>query len=103
MHGKTSLKPEPGLVDFERRPDPGDQHVVIRAIAEGVVPRRQVVQVRIPFNLVKSKTLVRAMEGADDLEPSYPESGEEVPMVSASGRCRGVYYRPGTFRSSAVE
>ena len=38
---------------------------VLREIAEGVVPQRQVVQGRVPFNLMESETLVWVMEDVD--------------------------------------
>ena len=51
---------------------------VLREIAEGIVPQRQVVQGRVPFKLMKSETLVWIMEGVDYLETvGGPDPGPE--------------------------
>lgn len=44
------------------------QAAVIRDIAEGIVPQRQNVTERVPFNLMKSEQLVWVMDGVDCLE-----------------------------------
>ena len=41
---------------------------VIRDIAEGIVPDRQNITGRVPFNLMKSEKLVWIMQGVDYLE-----------------------------------
>ena len=47
---------------------------VLREIAEGIVPQRQVVQGRVPFKLMKSEILVWIMEGVDYLETVVPRT-----------------------------
>ena len=41
---------------------------VIREIAEGIVPKRQNITGRVPFNLMKSETLVWVMQYVDYFE-----------------------------------
>ena len=44
------------------------QSAVIREIAEGVVPQRQNITGRVPFNLMKSETLAWVMQDVHYLE-----------------------------------
>ena len=76
---------------------------VIRDIAEGVVPQRQNIQGRIPFNLMKSETLVWVMQDVDYLETVVRRERRGTSHGLSIKIARGFYYRPGTFRSRAVE
>ena len=79
------------------------QAAVIRDIAEGVIPQRQNITVRVPFNLMKSETLVWVMDGVDYLEVVTRRERRGSSRGLSIRVARGVYYRPGTFRSRSVE
>ena len=79
------------------------QAAVIRDIAEGVVPQRQNIQGRVPFNLMKSEQLVWVMDGVDYLEVVTRRERRGISHGLSIQVARGVYYRPGTFRSRSVE
>ena len=76
---------------------------VIREITEGVVPQRQNIQGKVPFNLMKSEQLVWVMEGVDYLETVVRRENRGSSHGLSIRVARGVYYRPGTFRSRTVE
>ncbi len=76
---------------------------VIRDITEGIVPQRQNIQGRVPFNLMKSETLVWIMEGVDYLETVVRRENRGSSHGLSIRVARGLYYRPSTFRSRAVE
>ena len=76
---------------------------VIRDVAEGIVPDRQNIQGRIPFNLMKSEKLVWVMTGVDYLEVATRRERRGNSHGLSIRVARGVYYRPGTFRSRSVE
>ena len=76
---------------------------VIRDITEGIVPQRQNIQGRIPFNLMKSEQLVWIMEGVDYLETVVRRENRGSSHGLSIRVARGLYYRPSSFRSRAVE
>ncbi len=76
---------------------------VIRDIAEGIVPDRQNINGRVPFNLMKSEKLVWVMQEVDYLEVITRRERWSSPHGLSIRVARGVYYRPGTFRSRSVE
>ena len=76
---------------------------VIRDIAEGIVPDRQSIQGRVPFNLMKSEKLVWLMQDVDYLEVVTRRERRGSSHGLSIRVERGVYYRPGTFRSRSVE
>ena len=76
---------------------------VIREITEGLIPQRQNITGRVPFNLMKSEQLVWVMEGVDYLETIVRRERRGSSHGLSIRVARGVYYRPGTFRSRAVE
>ncbi len=76
---------------------------VIRDIAEGTVPERQNITGRVPFNLMKSENLVWVMTGVDYLEVVTRRERRGSSHGFSIRVARGVYYRPGTFRSRSVE
>ena len=76
---------------------------VIRDITEGIVPQRQNIQGRVPFNLMKSEQLVWIMEGVDYLETVVRRENRGSSHGLSIRVARGLYYRPSTFRSRAVE
>ena len=76
---------------------------VIRDITEGIVPERQNIAGRVPFNLMKSETLVWVMQDVDYLEVVTRRERRGSSHGLSIRVARGVYYRPGTFRSRSVE
>ena len=76
---------------------------VIRDVTEGIVPDRQNIAGRIPFNLMKSEKLVWMMQGVDYLEVVTRRERRGRSHGLSIRVARGVYYRPGTFRSRSVE
>ena len=79
------------------------QSAVIREIAEGVVPQRQNITGRVPFNLMKSETLVWVMQNVDYLEVVTRRERRGSSQGLSFRIARGVYYRPSAFRSRQVE
>ena len=79
------------------------QAAVIREISEGIVPQRQNIAGRVPFNLMKSEQLVWVMDEVDYLETVTWRERCGTSHGLSIRVARGVYYRPGTFRSRAVE
>ena len=70
------------------------QSAVIRDIAEGIVPDRQTITGRVPFNLMKSEKLVWVMQDVDYLETVTRREHQgsshglsiRVPAASTTGR-----------------
>lgn len=79
------------------------QAAVIRDVASGVVPQRQNITGRVPFNLMKSETLVWVMDGVDYLEVVTRRERRGSSHGLSIRVARGFYYRPGVFRSRSVE
>ena len=79
------------------------QAAVIRDITEGIVPQRQNITGRVPFNLMKSETLVWVMQDVDYIEEVTGRERRGSSHGLSIRVARGVYYRPGTFRSRNVE
>ncbi len=76
---------------------------VLRDITEGIVPDRQNISGRVPFNLMKSEKLVWIMNGVDYLEVVTRRERRGSSLGLSTRVARGVYYQPGTFRSRSVE
>ena len=76
---------------------------VIRDITEGIVPQRQNIQGRVPFNLMKSETLVWVMQDVDYHETVTRRERRGSSHGLSIRVARGLYYRPSTFRSRNVE
>ena len=76
---------------------------VIRDLAERIVPQRQNITGRVPFNLRKSETLAWVMDGVDYYETVIRRERRGTSNGLSIRVARGVYYRPGTFRSRSVE
>ena len=76
---------------------------VIREITEGIVPQRQNILGRVPFNLMKSETLVWVMDGVEYHETVTRRERRGTSHGLSIRVARGLYYRPSTFRSRAVE
>ena len=76
---------------------------VIREIIEGIVPQRQNILGRVPFNLMESETLVWVMQDVDYYETVTRRERRGRSHGLSIRVARGMYYRPGTFRSRNVE
>ena len=76
---------------------------VLREITEGIVPQRQNITGRVPFNLMKSETLVWVMQDVDYLEVVTRRERRGSSQGLSFRIARGVYYRPSAFRSRQVE
>ena len=61
------------------------QAAVIRDVTQGIVPQRQRVDGTVPFNLMKSETLVWVIQDVDYLETVVRREHRGSPTVSASG------------------
>ena len=75
----------------------------IRELAQGIIPERQKLSGRIPFNLMKSEKLVWVFEGVDYIETVTRRETHGSSQGLSIRVMRGVYYRPSTFRSRTVE
>ena len=76
---------------------------VLRDVAQGIVPNRQRITGRLPFNLMKSEKLVWVMQDVDYLEVVTRRERRGSSHGVSIRIARGVYYRPSTFRSRSVE
>ena len=79
------------------------QAAVIRDVTMGIIPQRQNVQGRVPFNLMKSEQLVWVIGGVDYLETVTRRERRGTSHGVSIRVARGLYYRPSTFRSRPVE
>ena len=79
------------------------QAAVIRDITQGIIPQRQNLQGRIPFNLMKSEQLVWVIDNVDSLENVTRRERRGASHGFSIRLARGVYYRPSSFRSRQVE
>ena len=76
---------------------------ILRGITEGILPPKQEVDFFIPFNLMKSETLVWVMR---DMEYHKTVTRRERQGTSdgiSTSMGRGISYRSGTFRSRTIE
>ena len=79
------------------------QAAVIRDVTQGIIPQRQNIQGRIPFNLMKSETLVWVIDGVDYLETVTRRERRGTSHGASIRVARGLYYRPSTFLSRPIE
>ena len=79
------------------------QAAVIRDVTQGIVPQRQNITGTIPFNLMKSETLVWVLQDVDYLETVVRRERRGSSHGLSIRVARGVYYRPSTFRSRPIE
>ena len=76
---------------------------MIRDVIRGIVPQRQRVSGAVPFNLMKSETLVWVTQGCG-LPGDCGSPGAPGHLPRCQHPCgRGLYYRPSTFRSRTIE
>ena len=76
---------------------------VLRGITEGRLPPKQEIDFHIPFNLMKSETLVWVMRDVDYQETVTRRERQGTSDGMSFRVARGVYYRTGTFRSRTIE
>ena len=79
------------------------QPAVTRDITQGVVPQRQNIAGTIPFNLMKSETLVWVIQDVDYLETVVRRERQGASHSLSIHVARGLYYRPSTFRSRPID
>ena len=79
------------------------QAAVIRDVTMGIIPQRQKVNGTIPFNLMKSETLVWVIEDVDYLEVVTRRERRGTSHGVSIRVAKGLYYRPSTFRSRPIE
>ena len=76
---------------------------VIREAAEGLIPDRLGDVPNVPFNLMKSEQLVWVIDGVDYYEVKTRRERRGTSHGVSIRVAKGLYYRPSTFRSRAVE
>lgn len=76
---------------------------VIREAAEGLVPRRQAADGPVPFNLMKSEHLVWRIDDVDYHEVVTRRERRGTSHGLSIRIAKGLYYRPGMFRSQFHE
>ena len=79
------------------------QAAVIRDVTMGIIPQRQNIQCRVPFNLMKSEQLVWVIDGVGYLETVTRRERRGTSHGVSIRVARGLYYRPSTFRSRPIE
>ena len=79
------------------------QAAVLRDVTQGIIPKRQRVNGAVPFNLMKSEQLVWVIQGVDYLETVVRRERRGSSQGLSIRVARGLYYRPGTFRSRPIE
>ena len=114
--GLVSLEEEAALVRYLRRfelsaADVNDRGAhanmvkagMIREVAQGVVPRRLQHDGPVPFNLMKSEQLVWLIEDVDYHEVVTRRERRGTSHGLSIRVAKGLYYRPGMFRSQYHE
>ena len=79
------------------------QAAVIRDVTMGIIPQRQNIQGRVPFNLMESEQLVWLIDGVGYLETVTRRERRGTSHGVSIRVARGLYYRPSTFRSRPIE
>ena len=79
------------------------QAAVIRDVTQGLVPQRQTITGRVPFNLMKSETLVWVIQDVEYLETVVRRERRGSSQGLSIRVARGLYYRSSTFRSRPIE
>ena len=79
------------------------QAAVIRDITQGIVPQRQTIEARVPFNLMKSEQLVWIIQGVDYLETVVRRERRGSSHGVSIRVAKGLYYSPRQFRSRPIE
>ena len=79
------------------------QASVIRDLLEGILPNRENLRGQVPFNLMKSETLVWVMDGVRYFETVTRRERRGSSHGVSVRVARGLYYSPRTFSSRSVE
>ena len=79
------------------------QASVIRDVTQGIIPQRQTITGRVPFNLMKSETLVWVIQDVDYLETVVRRERRGTSHGVSIRVARGLYYSPRQFRSRPIE
>ena len=76
---------------------------ILRGITEEILPPKQEVDFFIPFNLMKSETLVWVMRDVEYHKTVTRRERQGTSDWISTSMDRGIYNRPGTFRSRTIE
>ena len=68
------------------------QAAVIREVTQGIIPQRQNIQGRVPFNLMKSEQLVWTFQGVDYLETVVRRERQGTSHGVSIRVAKGLYY-----------
>ena len=79
------------------------QAAVLRDVAHGIIPQRQLASGNVPFNLMKSEQLVWVIQRVDYLETVVRRERSGASHGLSIRVARGLCYRPSTFRSRPIE
>ena len=79
------------------------QAAVIREVTQGIIPQRQNISGRAPFNLMKSEQLVWVIQGVDYLETVVRRERQGTSHGVSIRVAKGLYYSPRQFRSRPIE
>ena len=79
------------------------QAAVLRDVAQGIIPQRQLASGNVPFNLMKSEQLVWVIQRVDYLETVVRRERSGASHGLSIRVARGLCYRPSTFRSRPIE
>ena len=77
--------------------------IVLREVMEGEVPERISTRQQLPFNLMKSEKLVWVIDQVDYIRTKTRRIRQGTSHGLSIRVARGLYYRPGVFRSEAIE
>ena len=72
-------------------------------VTQGIISQRQNFNGRVPFNLIKSETLVWVIDSADYLETLVRRERRGTSHGISVRVVRGLYYSPRQFRSRPIE
>ena len=76
---------------------------VVREVAAGILPQRQTISSPVPFNLMKSEQLVWTIDDVDYHEVAIRRERRGTSHGLSIRVAKGLYYRPGMFRSRVHE
>ena len=76
---------------------------MLRDVTQGIIPKRQLARGHVPFNLMKSETLVWVIQGVDYLETVVRRERRGASHSVSIRVARCLYHWPSTFRSQPIE
>ena len=79
------------------------EQAYIRDVTQGIIPDRMNPSIQVPFNLMKSETLVWVMQDVRYLEIVTRRQRRGSSHGVSIRVAKGLYYRPSIFQSESVE